>query len=78
MVTLVYLLKSECSLNVALSIIKMFSEMRLNRDKCDAIWIGVSSNFRYKSFKIKWPNEPVKVHGIFVSSNTQNSIDLKH
>jgi hypothetical protein len=50
-------LQNEASLENALIIFQKISKcsgLNINMDKSEAIWIGASSNFRHKPFKLKW------------------------
>jgi hypothetical protein len=45
------------------------SGLKINKDKSEAIYIGVSSNFRHKC-KIKWTSGDVKCLGVYINKNT--------
>jgi hypothetical protein len=46
----------------------------MNREKTEALYIGVSSNFRHKVKEIKWSNENIKCLGIFINKDLQKAI----
>jgi hypothetical protein len=69
-------INDEHSLSLVLLLIDMFSKcssLRMNHDKSEAIYIGVSSNFRHKNNLIKWSNDYIKCLGIYINSNTQKA-----
>jgi hypothetical protein len=61
----------EHSLSLVLLIIEMFvkcSGLKINKDKSEAINIGVSSNFKHKC-KIRWTSSDVKCLGVYINKN---------
>jgi hypothetical protein len=42
------------------------SGLRINRDESEAMYIGVSSNFRHKVDNIKWANNYIKCLGVYI------------
>jgi hypothetical protein len=46
----------------------------MNRDKTEAIYIGVSSNYRHKVNKIKWTNNNVKCLGVYINKDPKKAI----
>ncbi len=45
--------------------------MKVNVEKTEGIWLGRNRNSNKTPLDIKWPNEPVKVLGIYLSYNTE-------
>jgi hypothetical protein len=77
-------LGDEQSLMLALPIIDMLSKcsgFKMNRDKSEFMYIGISSNFRHKTSNIRWSNEYVKYLGVYVDKDNKkastHSITLK-
>ena len=52
-----------------------FSGLRINKDKSEAMWLGSMRDSKKKPFGISWPNEPMKILGIFISYDSQASYD---
>jgi hypothetical protein len=72
-------LNDEHSLSLVLLLIDMFAKcsgLRMNRDKTEALYIGVSSNFRHKINKIKWSNESIKYLGVYINKDLQKAIQV--
>lgn len=46
-----------------------FSGLKLNRDKTEALWIGKCRHYDQKPLCIKWPDNPIKVLGVYLSYN---------
>ena len=46
-----------------------FSGLTLNKDKTEAMWIGKCKSCSQKPLGIKWPNQPLKILGVFFSYN---------
>jgi hypothetical protein len=76
--------QDERSLALALTVIDMFSKcsgLKMNRDKSEAMYIGVSSNFRHTLNNIKYTNASVKCLVIYINKNktkvTNNNISAK-
>jgi hypothetical protein len=72
-------LQNEQSLTLALTIIEMFSKcsgLKMNRDKSESLYIGISSNFRHKEKGIKWTNGPVKCLGAYICKDNQQTIEI--
>ena len=70
-------LSDQNSLKTALDIIKFFttcSGLKINMDKSEAMWIGASSNFRHKPYKLKWTKDMVKTLGIYIGTDRQQMI----
>jgi hypothetical protein len=80
-----FFLNDEHSLALVLLIIDMFAKcsgLQINRDKSEAIYIGVSSNFRHKvGINIRWSNNFVKCLGVYIHKDldkaTQHNIREK-
>ena len=75
-------LDDEHSLSLVIQIIKMFTKcsgLKINKDKSEAIYIGVSSNFRHKC-NIKWTSGDVKCLGVYINKNTSlaNGHNINH
>jgi hypothetical protein len=75
-------LNDEHSLSLVLLIIEMFAKcsgLKINKDKSEAIYIGVSSNFRHKC-NIKWTSGDVKCLGVYINKNTNlaNEHNINH
>jgi len=55
-----------------------FSGLLLNTSKTKALWLGPWRDSEEKPFGFKWPKEPVRTLGIFISyherQNDKNSI----
>jgi hypothetical protein len=69
-------LDDEQSLTLAPTIINMFSKcsgLKMNRDKSESMYIGISSNFRHKNSNIRWTNEFVKYLGVYVNKDNQKA-----
>ena len=45
----------------------LFSGLYMNKDKCEAIWLGKDRNNKSKPLGIAWPEKPMKVLGIYIS-----------
>ena len=58
-----------------LDIHKKYSGFKLNKDKCEAIWIGASFNFKHKPFGLKWTNNFVKCLGIWMGTNRNEVVN---
>jgi hypothetical protein len=82
--TVLYL-SNENSLKAIFQTLDLFSKcsgLKANRDKCEALWIGASSNYRHKPLGIKWPSTPIRSLGIniqndyakVISENFNNSL----
>jgi exonuclease III len=76
-------LQDEGSLENALLIFQKFSKcsgLNINMEKSEAIWIGASSNYRHKPFKLKW-TQGATCLGVYISNNleemTRTNIDTK-
>jgi hypothetical protein len=76
-------LENEQSLKTALTIFEMFAKcsgLNINMEKSEAIWIGASSNFRHKPFKLKW-TQGATCLGVYTSNNleemTRNNVEEK-
>jgi hypothetical protein len=64
-----FFLNDEHSMSLTLLVIEMFSKcsgLKINRDKSEAMYIGVSSNFRHKVGNIKWTNNYIKCLGVYI------------
>ena len=58
-------------------IIEMFAKcsgLCKNRDKSEAMYIGVSSNFRHKVCDIKWSNNYIKCLGVYIYKDLNKAI----
>ena len=69
-------LNDEHSLSLVLLLIDMFAKcscLRMNRDKTEAIYIGVASNFRHNVNEIKWSNDNIKCLGVYINKNLQKA-----
>ena len=67
-----FFLNDELSLSLVLLIIDTFAKcsgLRINRDKSEAMYIGVSSNFRHKVGNIKWCNNYIKCLGGYIHND---------
>jgi hypothetical protein len=70
--------QDEQSLSLALTLIEMFSKcsgLKMNRDKSESLYIGISSNFRHKINNIKWSNGFVKCPGVHLNKDNQKARD---
>jgi hypothetical protein len=66
-------LQDENSLKVALNTFENFYKctgLKMNREKSEAIWIGASSNYRHKPFKLKWTKGATYL-GIYISNDVK-------
>jgi exonuclease III len=66
-------LQDEQSLKTTLTIFQMFAKcsgLNINMEKSEAIWIGASSNFRHKPFKLKW-TQGATCLGVYTSNNLE-------
>ena len=71
-------LKNERSVKEFLTIIKQFGEfsgLKINTIKTEAIWLGHVPRFKLP-YNIKWSNKPVKVLGVYVGWNLEESYRL--
>ncbi len=60
------------SINAALQVVTNFSSvsgLKLNMDKTEGLYFGNTQNRTVDYDKIKWPNEPIKYLGIYISNN---------
>ena len=48
----------------------------LNRNKKEGIWIGKLNNCRYKIAGINWTDKPIKLLGIYIGNNNEESQKL--
>ena len=48
-----------------------FLGVLLNRNKTEAVWIGILKKFKYKSAGINWTDKPIKSLGIYVGHNDE-------
>jgi hypothetical protein len=72
-----FFLNDEHSLSLVLLIIDLFAKcsgLRINRDKSEAMYIGVSSNFRHKVGNIKWSNNYIKCLGVYIYKDIDKAI----
>ena len=71
------MVKDLASAKTALCIIKDFetsSGLNINIEKCEGLWLG-SDHFRIDTpLDIRWPKEPIKVLGIYLSYNHAASV----
>ena len=71
------MVKDLASAKTALRIIKDFetsSGLKINIEKCEGLWLG-SDCFRIDTpLDIRWPKEPIKVLGIYLSYNHAASV----
>ena len=44
-----------------------FSNLRLNKEKTQGMWLGKERNCKKKPLGIAWPDEPIKVLGVYMS-----------
>ena len=47
------------------------SGLNINMDKSEAIWIGVSSNYRHKPLNLKW-TQGATCLGVYISNDLQD------
>ena len=72
-------LKDIESLKNALALIDNFSKisgLKLNKDKCEAFWIGSSANSNSKPLGLKWTKGMIKCLGIWCGSNIDDAINF--
>ena len=65
------LLGNDCkSVNRAITVLNSFgnlSGLRLNPSKTKALWLGSLTNRKDEPFNFKWPKEPLRVLGTYIS-----------
>ena len=69
-------LKDELSLSLVLRLIDSFAKcsgLRMNKDKTEALYIGVSSNYLHKVKEIKWSNHNIKCLGVYINKDLQKA-----
>jgi hypothetical protein len=62
------------SLKKVFEILEEFSKcsgLKMNREKCEALGIGATTNFKHKKLRIKWPTEAIKCLGLYISNDTK-------
>jgi hypothetical protein len=70
-------LADEDSLKNVFIILEIFtrcSGLKANREKSEAVWIGASSNYRHKPLGIQWSTNSIKMLGIYINRNEEQSI----
>ena len=45
----------------------VFSGLKINKEKSEALWLGKDRNNNSKPLDILWPDKPIKVLGIYLS-----------
>ena len=55
---------------------RTLSGLKINKDKTEALWLGVNKNNRNKPLGIKWSDEPIKVLGVFIGNNYKQVLDV--
>ena len=43
----------------------ILSGLKINCSKTEGMWIGSKRHYKEKTFGIKWPDEPIKVLGVY-------------
>ena len=76
-------LSDENTLSLVLTILDIFTKcsgLKVNRDKSEAMFIGVSSNIHHNTKYIKWANECIKCLGVLIDKNPDKTIqeNIKH
>ena len=64
------------SANEVFSILETFfkaSGLKVNRDKTEGMWLGKDFQCEDTPLNIKWPKEPIKILGIFLSYNENDA-----
>jgi hypothetical protein len=70
-------LSNQNSLENALNTIKFFttcSGLKINMDKSEAMWIGATSNYRHKPYKLKWTQDMIKSLGLYIGTDQKQMI----
>jgi len=49
----------------------LYSGLKLNKDKTEAMWLGKYRNSKEKPLGIKWPENPLKILGVYCSYDIQ-------
>jgi hypothetical protein len=65
-------LSDQNSLQEALNTIKSFttcSGLKINMDKSEAMWIGATSNYRHKPYKLRWTQDMIKSLGLYIGTD---------
>ena len=68
------LVEDEASAKLFLLTVERFgviSGLNLNREKCEAMWIGSKRNSTEKPLDISWPRDAIRVLGIYVTYNEE-------
>jgi len=45
----------------------LYSGLKLNKDKTEGMWLGKSKNSQSTPLGIRWPKEPIRILGVYVS-----------
>ena len=70
-------LADEGSLSLVLIILDKFSKcsgLVMNRDKSEALWIGISSNYRHRPCNLRYATDSVRCLGVLINNNTETMI----
>ena len=54
----------------------LVSGLQINKEKTEALWLGNWKKREKKPFRIKWPQQPIKITGVFISYNTDLNTTL--
>ena len=74
-------LKSEGDLKLALITLNLFtkySRLKVTMDNSDAVFIGVSSNYRHKHFNLRWTTGDVRCLGIQIINNMKTMQEISY
>lgn len=49
----------------------LFSGLKLNKEKTEGMWLGSKRNNKSKPLGIKWPDEPLRMLGVYISYDAE-------
>ena len=72
------ILKNVNSAKTFLQVLHRFSQisgLKINKEKTEALWLGVNKYNQSKPLGIKWSHEPIKVLGIYIGTDLKQVVE---
>jgi hypothetical protein len=75
------IIRDKISATNLLSVMKLFqkcSGLKMNLEKTEGVWLGSKRFCQEKPFGIKWPDEPVRLLGLYISYDLEKATQLNY